>query len=43
MYKIIHMQMVPLDRLPITQFSMSYMLEAIEKAAEAFALAETEA
>lgn len=38
-----HMQMVPLDRLPITQFSRSYMLEAIAKAAEAFALAQTEA
>lgn len=38
-----HMQMVPLDRLPITQFSRVYMLEAIEKAAQALALAQTEA
>ena len=37
-----HMQMVPLDRLPITQFSKTYMLEAMEKAAQAFAQAASE-
>ena len=36
------MQMVPLDRLPITQFSRVYMLEAMEKAAQAFAQAASE-
>ena len=32
-----HMQMVPIDRLPITQFSRVYMLGAIKQAAQAFA------
>lgn len=32
-----HMEMVPLDRLPVIQFNKAYMLPALEEAASAFA------
>lgn len=36
-YTLKHMQMIPMDRLPVIQFNRSYMLPALEEAGSAFA------